>query len=108
MSSPPCADHGVRWSARVGAWLAIGTSPGALVLGAGLAARNDGAIPVVGLVTGAVAMTAMLYGQGLLGVVPPHGEGGTLADATQGYLGRRTEPLLHALLGFAMIGWFGF
>lgn len=53
-------------------------------------------------------MAAMLFGQGMLGVVPTHGEGGTLAETSRGYLGRRTEPLLHGLLGFAMIGWFGF
>jgi cytosine permease len=99
---------GVPWTARVGAFLAIGTSPGALVLGAGLAVRNDGAVPALGLVVGATLMVAMLYGQGLLGVVPPVGEGGTLADAAGGYLGPRTLPMLHGLLAFAMIGWFGF
>ncbi|MEX2549239.1 MAG: hypothetical protein WD638_03350 [Nitriliruptoraceae bacterium] len=65
-------------------------------------------MPLLGLGVGAAAMAAMLYGQGLLGVVPPVGSGQSLADATQSYLGRLTLPLLHGLLGFAMIGWFGF
>jgi cytosine permease len=99
---------GVAWTRRLGAFLAIGTSPGALVLGAGLTLRNEGAVPVLGLAVGAIAMAAMLYGQGLLGVVPPVGSGGSLADAADGYLGRRTLPLLHGLLAFAMVGWFGF
>lgn len=107
MTLPP-AVAGVPWARRLGAFLAIGTSPGALVLGAGLAVRNGGAVPVLGIAVGAIAMSAMLYGQGLLGVVPPVGDGGSLADAAQSYLGRLTAPLLHALLGFAMIGWFGF
>jgi cytosine permease len=109
--APRAADvpaAGVPWTRRVGAFLAIGTSPGALVLGAGIAARNDGAVPLVALLVGAAAMVAMLYGQGLLGVVPPTGVGGTLSDAAGAYLGPRTLPLLHALLGFAMVGWFGF
>ncbi len=104
----PAPTVGVPWTSRLGAFLAIGTSPGALVLGAGLAVRNDGAVPLLGIAVGATAMAAMLYGQGLLGVVPPVGSGESLADATQSYLGRFTLPSLHALLGFAMIGWFGF
>lgn len=100
--------HGVPWTQRVGAFLAIGTSPGALVLGAGIAVRNDGSFPLPALIVGVVAMAVMLYGQGLLGVVPPDGEGGTLSDVADAYLGARTLPLLHMLLGFAMIGWFGF
>lgn len=107
MTLPPPV-VGVPWTRRLGAFLAIGTSPGALVLGAGLAVRNGGAVPLLGLGVGAAAMAAMLYGQGLLGVVPPVGSGQSLADATQSYLGRLTLPLLHGLLGFAMIGWFGF
>lgn len=107
MTSAP-STPGVGWTARVGAFLAIGTSPGALVLGAGLAFRNGGSLPVVGLAVGALAMALMLHGQGLLGVVPPTGTGGTLSDAAGDYLGARTVPLLHGLLGFAMVGWFGF
>jgi cytosine permease len=107
MTLPPPV-VGVPWTHRVGAFLAIGTSPGALVLGAGLAVRNGGAVPLLGIGVGATAMAAMLYGQGLLGVMPPVGSGASLADATQSYLGRWTLPLLHGLLAFAMIGWFGF
>lgn len=99
---------GAPWTRHLGAFLAIGTSPGALVLGAGLALRNDGAVGLLGLSLGAVAMVVMLYGQGLLGVMPPVGTGGSLSDAATSYLGPRTLPLLHGLLGFAMVGWFGF
>ena len=99
---------GVPWTSRLGAFLAIGTAPGALVLGAGLTVRNGGALPILALLLGAPVMAGMLYAQGLLGVLPPAGEGKTLAEASEGYLGPRTQPLLQALLGFTMVGWFGF
>lgn len=105
---PVGSGDGVRWTARVGAWLGIGTSPAALVLGAGLAERHGGAIGVLGIVLGLVLMAVMLAGQGAIGLVPPLGDGGSLSAVADRYLGGRTLPALHALLAFAMIGWFGF
>lgn len=104
----PTAARGVRWPSRVGAWLGIGTTPAALVLGAGLADRHGGAVALTGVVLGLALMALMLYGQGLVGLVPPVGEGGTLSAVAPGYLGGWTLPTLHALLAAAMIGWFGF
>jgi hypothetical protein len=98
----------VRWPSRVGAWLGIGTSPAALALGAGLAARHGGAIDPTGLAIGVVLMATLLYGQGLIGVAPPVGDGGTLSAVAPSYLTGRTLPALHVLMGLAMVGWFGF
>ena len=99
---------GVRWPSRAGAWLGIGTSPAALALGAGLAERHGGAIGVVGVAGGIALMAAMLHAQGLIGVVPPTGEGTTLSGAADRYLAGWTLPALHMLLALAMVGWFGF
>jgi purine-cytosine permease-like protein len=98
----------VRWPSRVGAWLGIGTSPAALALGAGLAERHGGAVGVLGVALGMVLMALMLYGQGLIGVVPPVGDGGTLSAVAPRYLAVRTVSALHVLMALAMVGWFGF
>jgi hypothetical protein len=99
---------GVRWPSRAGAWLGIGTSPAALVLGAGLAERHGGVVGAVGVGLGLILMAVMLHAQGLIGVVPPVGEGATLSGAADRYMGRWTLLALHVLLALAMVGWFGF
>ena len=102
------AEPAVRWPSRVGAWLGIGTSPAALALGAGLAERHGGAVGVLGIALGMALMAALLHGQGLIGVVPPVGDGDTLPGVAPRYLGGRTLPVLHVLMALAMVGWFGF
>ncbi|WFE53835.1 hypothetical protein [Micromonospora sp. WMMD1155] len=56
-----------RWPSAVGAWLGIGTAPATLVLGAAMAARHGGAVPVAGLlVRGALlAVACTLAGVGV-------------------------------------------
>lgn len=98
----------VRWTARAGAWLGIGASPAALVLGAGLAARHDGPVPLLALLAGAALMVLVLVGSGYLGLVPPHGEGDTLSGLAPRYLAASGARVLNALLAAAMVGWFGF
>lgn len=97
-----------RWTDRAGAWLGIGTSPGALLMGAEIGARHDGPAPVLGLLFGTMLMVAMLHGQGLLGLRPPVGEGTTLTGALPTYLAPRGRRGLGLLLAAAMVGWFGF
>ena len=97
-----------RWTARAGAWLGIGTSPGALLMGAEIGAIHDGAVPVLGLLLGVVVMVVLLHGQGLLGLQPPDGAGTTLTGALPSYLGRRGRRGLGVLLTASMVGWFGF
>lgn len=97
-----------RWTARAGAWLGIGTSPGALLMGAEIGAVHDGAAPLLGLALGAGIMVLLLHGQGLLGLHPPDGAGTTLTGALPSYLGPRGRRGLGVLLAASMVGWFGF
>ncbi|HUH06385.1 MAG TPA: hypothetical protein VML96_01130 [Egibacteraceae bacterium] len=99
---------GQRWNSKAGAWLGIGAAPGALVLGAGIAARHDGPVPLAALVGGGALMTLLLMGQGQLGLRPPHGEGATLSALSPRYLAARSHRGLNALLSVALVGWFGF
>ena len=39
-----------HWTSAAGAWLGIGTAPGALLVGAGIASRYGGAIPILSIV----------------------------------------------------------
>ncbi|SDU76040.1 hypothetical protein [Jiangella alkaliphila] len=97
-----------RWWNTAGAWLAIGTGPAALVLGAGLADRHDGPVPVGALLLGGVAMTVLLVVPGRLGLRPPHGEGRSLTELLEAYLPRRDRTVVGALMALAMAGWLGF
>ena len=64
------------WRSVAGAWLGIGTSPTALLLGAGLAAQYNGAIPVISLAGGMSLIFILIWLQGHLGLQPPLGDGG--------------------------------
>ena len=99
---------GQHWQSRAGAWLGIGASPGALLVGAGLAARHDGPPPVLPILVGAILMASILAGQGALGLASPAGEGTTLSVLAPRYLPGLTRALMNALLAAAMVGWFGF
>lgn len=97
-----------RWWNTAGAWLAIGTGPAALVLGAGLADRHDGPVPVGALLLGGLAMTVLLLVPGRLGLRPPSGEGRPLAATLAAYLPRGDRVVVGALMALAMAGWLGF
>ena len=96
------------WRGAAGAWLGIGTAPGALVLGAQIGERHDGTLPLVALVIGGVVMCALLAAQGRRGLRPPAGENATLSELSPRYLPPVTDRVVTGLLGLAMIGWFGF
>ncbi len=102
------APAGRRWTGAVGPWLGIGAAPAALALGAGMGDRHGGAVPVLGLLAGAGLMAALLYTQGLLGLLPPTGEGQTLTALGPAYLPVAGRTVLSVLLAAAMIGWNGF
>lgn len=102
------AGAGRRWTAAAGAWLGIGAAPATLTMGAAMADRNGGAVPIVALLVGGALMAALLYGQGLLGLRKPYGEDGTLTDLAPRYLPDRARTVITVLLGLAMIGWNGF
>ncbi|WP_433463718.1 hypothetical protein [Spirillospora sp. CA-128828] len=101
-------EAGRTWRAASGAWLGIGTAPGALVLGAQIGGRHDGALPVVVLVVGGGVMAALLAAQGRLGLRPPAGEAAGMTELAPRYLPPVAERAFTALLAVAMVGWFGF
>lgn len=97
-----------RWTNTAGAWLGIGTSPGALLVGAGIAARYNGPIPVLSLLLSFGLMFTVLWYQGQLGMAPPYGEGGDLNKITPRYFGPLMQRVIGAVIAIGMIGWFGF
>ncbi|WP_157434168.1 MULTISPECIES: hypothetical protein [Actinoalloteichus] len=105
---PGGAVAGRRWPSAAGAWLGIGAAPGALVLGAQVAERHDGVLPLLVLLAGGVLMAALLAGQGLLGLLPPLGENSTLSVASARYLPPVADRAVALSMTLAMIGWFGF
>jgi hypothetical protein len=98
----------VPWTRYVGAWLAIGCSPGALVLGGQLVDRRDGALPVLWLALGMLLMAALLGAQALLGLRPPLGHGTTFAEMSRSYLPTGARAAVGVLITCGMVGWTGF
>lgn len=96
------------WRNVLGAWLGIGTAPGALIIGAGIAARHGGQVPVLAIIFSALAMFTILYFQGLHGVLPPDGEGTNLTQLAPNYFSKTMQRILGAAIAVGMIGWFGF
>ncbi len=103
----PTVAHPVRWTRYVGAWLAIGSSPGALVLGAQLA-DVGGPLPLVWLVPAVVLMAALLLLHGRLGLRPPIGHGQTFAELSRSYLSAPARTAIGLLIAAGMVGWVGF
>jgi len=62
-----------HWRDVLGAWLGVGTAPGALIMGASLASRYDGPVPLISMLVSLVAMFAILWFPGLIGLAPPIG-----------------------------------
>jgi cytosine permease len=106
MSEPAARGH--RWTSKAGAWFGIGASPGPLLIGAGMAARHHGAAPLLSLLLGVVLVAGMCWAQGQIGLVPPLGDGESLAQVAPRYYNQTTQRVLGGILGVAMIGWFGF
>ncbi|CNF61628.1 Uncharacterised protein [Mycobacterium tuberculosis] len=104
---PPPAP-GRSWRSASGAWLGIGTAPGALVLGAQVGGRHGGALPVLVLAVGGAVMATLLVAQGRLGLRAPAGEDAGMAELAPRYLRPVAERAFTALLAIAMVGWFGF
>lgn len=97
-----------RWTNAAGAWLGIGTSPGTLILGAGIAQRYDGPIPLISLLLSFIAMFLLLWYPGRLGLNPPIGDGRNLSGISRLYFGTSMQRLIAAMIAIGMIGWFGF
>jgi len=97
-----------HWQDVIGAWLGIGTAPGALIIGAGMASRHGGSVPLISILISFVAMFTILWFSGLVGIAPPTGEGLKLTELSPKYFGPWMQRILAALIALGMIGWFGF
>lgn len=96
------------WGRHAGAWLAIGTSPGAIVLGAQLADRRAGPLPVLSLAFGGGLMVVLLLLQGRLGLLPPRGHGQPFSALSRLYLRGSSRRLVGLAITGGMVGWVGF
>ncbi|MFD0537260.1 hypothetical protein ACFQY7_29455 [Actinomadura luteofluorescens] len=99
---------GRTWRAASGAWLGIGTAPGALVLGAQVGGRHGGALPVPVLVVGGAVMAALLAAQGRLGLREPAGENSRHGRARAPLPGPGRRAGLHRAARGRDGRWFGF
>ncbi|RBY87358.1 hypothetical protein [Blastococcus sp. TF02A-26] len=97
----------VRWTRHVGGWLAIGSSPGALVLGTQLA-DGGGPLPLVWLLPAVALMAVLLVLHGRLGLRPPIGTGQTFTQLSRGYLSPAARTAVGVLIAAGMVGWVGF
>lgn len=97
-----------HWQDVVGAWLGIGTAPGALIIGAGLASRYGGPVPLISILLSFAAMVAMLWFPGLIGLAPPIGEGQNFTELAPKYFKPGMQKIIAALIAIGMTGWFGF
>ena len=78
------------------------------MLGALIAYRHGGSVPLVAILLSYVLMFAILWFQGLLGLNPPVGEGRNLTALTPIYFGPAMQRILGAVIALGMIGWSGF
>jgi cytosine permease len=97
-----------NWIKTAGAFLGIGTSPGALLLGAGIAERYGHSIPILSILLSFLIMAMIVWFQGMIGLPPPLGDGMNLTQVAPFYLGSVMQRILGAIIAIGMIGWFGF
>ena len=96
------------WKNVLGSWLGIGTAPGALIVGAGLASRYGGPVPILSIFVGFAFMFTIIWFSGLIGMAPPFGEGLKLTELTSRYFNPGMQKVMAALIAVGMTGWFGF
>lgn len=97
-----------KWHQVAGAWLGVGTAPGALLLGAGLAQRHGGQAPLLTLLLSLAGMFTLLWFQGSLGLKSPLGDGQNFTHLMPRYFGVGMQRILGGMIAIGMIGWFGF
>lgn len=92
------------WLRRLGPWLAIGTSPAAIMTGGGAGELLSGPLLLVALAVGIAVLVALAGAMGVLGQM----RGAPMIDVLAGPLGERAGRPIAALVMLAMmIGWFG-
>lgn len=96
--------EGVSWYRRAGVWMGIGTGPGALAAGGGLAAQLSLPTLLVAIPIGGLAVTALAVGQGILSRRYRQ----PLADRAAATFGGWGGGLLNATIALGMLGWLSF
>ena len=92
------------WYLRLGAWIGIGTSPGALMAGAGMASVGAPVATVVGIVVGVVLLTTLAVANGARGQVLR----APTVEMAQRVFGERVGPaVVAALITLGVAGWSG-
>lgn len=92
------------WYLRLGAWIGIGTSPGALMAGAGMASVGAPVATVVGIVVGVVLLTTLAVANGVRGQVLR----APTVEMAQRVFGERVGPaVVAALITMGVAGWSG-
>ena len=96
---------GVPWHKRVGVWIGLGTGPGVLMLGGGLAANLPLPALLVTIPLGAFALTGLAIAQGLVSRRRREPLGTRAIDTFGPSPGAR---LLNLAVALGMVGWVGF
>ncbi|HSK95620.1 MAG TPA: hypothetical protein VK891_03305, partial [Euzebyales bacterium] len=98
------ARGGAPWYLRLGAWIGIGTSPGALMAGAGMAAVAAPVATLVGVVAGVLLLSALAVANGVRG----QRLGAPTVELARRVFGPRAGPRVVAtLITMGVAGWSG-
>jgi len=95
----------VPWYHRAGIWIGIGTGPGVVVVGGGLAANLSLAVLLLAIPIGALTLTALAVGQGIISRrlrLPLVGR------ASHAFGPGFGSKLLNLMVALSMMGWFSF
>jgi cytosine permease len=96
---------GVAWHRRVGVWIGLGTGPGALMLGGGLAASLSLPSLLLAIPLGALALTGLAVAQGVVS----RRRREPLGPRAVGTFGASPGARLLSLgVALGMVGWIGF
>ena len=96
---------GVPWHRRVGVWIGLGTGPGALMLGGGLAGSLSLPTLLLAIPLGVLALTGLAAAQGVVSRRRREPLGPRAAGIFGANLGAR---LLSLAVAMGMVGWIGF
>lgn len=96
--------HGAPWYLRLGAWIGVGTAPGALMAGGGIAASTSGPWRLPAVVVGVVALVtlAILGGRRGWATRTP-----TVPIARRAFGGTGGERLVAVFITVGVCGWSG-
>lgn len=97
-------EQGAPWYLRLGAWIGVGTAPGALMAGGGIAASTSGTWRLPAVVIGVIALVTLAVLGGRQGYATRIATVGLARRAFGGGLGERLVALL---ITVGVCGWCG-